>query len=171
MPRASEGAGALVIGCGNRERGDDAAGLAVAAGLRALGIDTIEHSGDGAALLDLWQMASDVILVDAVRAAGEAGAIQVWGVDNVPLDRQFFASSTHHFGVAEAIRLARALHRLPETLRIFGITAGTVSPGAGMTPEVAAAVQEVIHRVAAEFRAARSVPALRFTGLEPRPER
>lgn len=171
MAGASEGAGALVIGCGNRGRGDDAAGLAVAAGLRAAGIDAIEHGGDGAALLDLWQTASDVILVDAVRGAGEAGTIQVWRLDNVPLDRQYFATSTHHFGVAEAILLARALHRLPKTLQIYGITAGTVSPGAGMTPEVAAAVQEVIQRVAAGFRAAASVPPIGLAGLEPKPER
>ena len=41
----------LIIGCGNFDRGDDAAGLLVARRLHALGVDTlhieiIEHSGE-----------------------------------------------------------------------------------------------------------------------------
>jgi len=40
-----------IIGCGNLDRGDDAAGLLVARRLRALGVEAAEHSGEGLTLL------------------------------------------------------------------------------------------------------------------------
>jgi Ni,Fe-hydrogenase maturation factor len=38
-----------IIGCGNAERGDDAAGLLLVRRLRELGVDAHEHSGEGRA--------------------------------------------------------------------------------------------------------------------------
>ncbi len=42
----------MIIGCGNSDRSDDAAGLLVARRLRELGIDARELSGDMLGLLD-----------------------------------------------------------------------------------------------------------------------
>ena len=44
----------LVIGCGNTDRGDDGAGILVARQLRTLGLNAIEHCGDGPPLIELW---------------------------------------------------------------------------------------------------------------------
>jgi Ni,Fe-hydrogenase maturation factor len=51
----------LVIGIGNPDRGDDAAGLAVARNVRAAapaGVAVIELDGDQLALLDAWDGAA-----------------------------------------------------------------------------------------------------------------
>ena len=68
----------LVIGVGNPWRGDDAAGLRVAALLQAHADEAfvvVEQSGEGAALMEAWQDAARVILIDAVRSGAEPGTI------------------------------------------------------------------------------------------------
>jgi len=52
----------LVLGCGNPDRGDDAAGRLVARRLGELGIEARENSGDALALLDAWQGADEVVV-------------------------------------------------------------------------------------------------------------
>jgi hypothetical protein len=59
----------LVIGIGNAYRGDDAAGLAVAEWIRAAAppdVAVVRHEGEPISLLETWDQARDVYLVDAV---------------------------------------------------------------------------------------------------------
>ena len=67
----------LVVGVGNRYRGDDGAGLAAAARLgEAAGAPVVllDNSGDGTVLLDVWQHADAVIVIDAMRSGAPAGS-------------------------------------------------------------------------------------------------
>src|ERR1039458_5833058 len=64
----------LIIGCGNRERSDDGAGILVAERLRELGIEADTRIGDAADLIEAWKGADDVILVDAVVTGAPGGA-------------------------------------------------------------------------------------------------
>ncbi|MCP4684238.1 MAG: hydrogenase maturation protease, partial [bacterium] len=60
-----------VIGVGNEFRGDDAVGLIVASRLREQlpkSIEIIEHTGDGATLMDAWEGADRVYIIDAVKS-------------------------------------------------------------------------------------------------------
>jgi hydrogenase maturation protease len=144
----------LVIGCGNADRGDDAAGLLVAGRLRSMGIDARDHAGDGLALLESWSQAQSVIIVDAVISGASVGAISVWDARTAPVARDVFRASTHAFGVAEAVELGRALGRLPASLTIYGIEARRFEPGAPPSPEVIAAVEEVASRITKEVNRA-----------------
>ena len=51
--------------------------------------------------------------------------------------------STHAFGVAEALELARALNRLPPCLLIYGIEGKNFAMGTGLSPEVRTAAFEI----------------------------
>ena len=144
----------LVIGCGNADRGDDAAGLLVAERLRSMGIDARDHTGDGLALLESWSQADSVIIVDAVISGASVGAISVWDARTAPVARDLFRASSHAFGVAEAVELGRALDRLPASLTIYGIEARQFEPGAPPSLEVLAAVEEVASRIAKEVHSA-----------------
>ncbi len=62
----------------------------------------------------------------------------------------FSRSSTHSFGVAEAVELARALGRLPARIVVFGIEGRDFAQGEGLSPDVDAAVDEVVRRVTEE---------------------
>src|SRR5579859_6692999 len=68
----------LIIGIGNEYRGDDAAGVAAARRIREAGLDgvaMIENNGDGAALIEAWKCADNVIVIDAVQSGAPPGAI------------------------------------------------------------------------------------------------
>ena len=143
----------LIIGCGNRERGDDGAGILVAERLRKLGIEADTRTGEAADLIEAWQGADDVIVVDAVVTGAPVGTVQVWD-GRQPLASVRTTASTHGFGVAEAIELARVLNRLPIRLRVYGIVGRRFEPGAEISPEVQRAVEEVVRRIIDDVSAA-----------------
>jgi hydrogenase maturation protease len=61
-----------------------------------------------------------------------------------------FGGSTHAFGLAEAIELARALDELPQRLVIYAIEGKAFESGAALSPEAAAAVESLAVRVRAD---------------------
>jgi len=128
----------LVIGVGNRARRDDGAGLEVA---RLL--DGVEHEGDALALLELWEGAEDVVLVDAARSGGAPGVVRCFDAIAAPVPTAAVRSSTHALGIADAVELARALGRLPARLRVVAIDGEDFALGQGLTSDVAAAVEAV----------------------------
>jgi hydrogenase maturation protease len=136
-----------IIGCGNSDRGDDAAGLLVARRLRALGVDTLEHTGESASLMECWSGFEHVILVDATAPSGRPGHTLIWKAHADKLPRDVFPCSTHAFGVREAVELARAMSRLPQTLLIYGIEGKRFSFGALLSPEVERAVGSVAQQL------------------------
>ncbi len=143
----------IVIGVGNALRGDDAAGLAVARHLRERvpsGTRVLELEGDLSVLLDAWQGAECVVLVDAMTTGAAPGTVLRLDVRDAPLAARSFHGSTHSFGIAEAVDLARALGRLPPRLVVYGIEGKRFDAGSGMSPEVSAASEQVVDQVLAE---------------------
>jgi hydrogenase maturation protease len=138
----------LIIGCGNPDRGDDGAGILAAQRLRELGLDAVEHSGDGLALMELWNSGDDVILVDAIESGASPGTVLTWDPITHPLCEESYRCSTHAFGPREAIELARALDRLPARIRIYGIEAASFEPGSEPCREVLEAVERVANEIA-----------------------
>ena len=53
-----------------------------------------------------------------------------------------FGASTHAFGLAETIELARALRKLRGTVLVYGIAGTDFNAGEGLTARVAAAVNQ-----------------------------
>ncbi len=136
-----------IIGCGNLDRGDDAAGLLVVLRLRALGVETIAQNGDGISLMDCWTGFDQVILVDAVSPNGMPGRLWTWDAcaDRLPADVSLY--STHAFGMLEAIELARALDRLPRTMYIYGIEGKQFAFGSSLSSEVEPVVEAVAQKL------------------------
>jgi hydrogenase maturation protease len=140
----------LIIGIGNPFRGDDAAGLLAARLLKDMGLDSsivLEHSGEGASLMEVWKGADTVILIDAVSSGGAPGAIHRLEPIQQPLRAQMFQSSTHAFSLPQAIEMARALNELPPRLLVFGIEGRNFRAGTELSPEVSAALPEVASQV------------------------
>lgn len=137
----------LIIGCGNTERGDDAAGVLVARRLRELGAHALEHSGEGLALMESWKGCDSVILIDAVVTGAAPGAITVWDGNLAPMIGDTRGCTTHAFGVAEAVELARVLGRLPHRLSIYGIEGRSFDLGGAPSQEVAEAVERLVQQL------------------------
>lgn len=145
----------LVVGIGNPDRGDDGIGPLVARRLRGhlpQGVAIIERSGDTLALIDDWTGHDAVILIDAAAPGTAPGRIHRIDLLNDELPAELSLSSTHAFGVAEAVGLARALGLLPAHLIAYAIEGTSFDPGAPLSRPAAAAADEVVVRVAAELR-------------------
>ena len=146
---------ALIIGVGNQSRGDDGAGLLVAQGLRALRIpsaDVMESDGDASDLMEAWQTARSVFVIDAARSNSAPGTVFRFDAQNGPINVRMGSRSTHDLGLPEAIELARALGYLPPRCVLYAIEGQDFALGAPMSPPVERACQEVVARVAAEVR-------------------
>ena len=147
--------GIVVIGVGNEYRGDDGSGIAVARRLRErfpAGVTILEESGEGAALMEAWQGATWVMLLDAVRSGALPGTIHRMDAHAAPLPAGFFRYSTHAFSVAEAVELARSLGQLPPRVIVYGIEGDNFDLGAGLSHSVEAAVAAVVEQAAEEVR-------------------
>jgi hydrogenase maturation protease len=143
----------LIIGCGNTDRSDDGAGILVARRLRSLGLNAIEHSGDGLALIELWHGFDDVVVVDAMMSGAEPGSVATWDPVSQPVCSENWRCSSHVFGPAEAIELARVIGRLPEQIRIYGIEGVKFEPGGAPSRDVLDAVDRVGCKIADEISA------------------
>jgi len=139
----------LIIGIGNEFRGDDAAGILLARHLRehlSGGVPVLEHSGEGASLMELFAEHGRILVLDAVKADLVPGTVVCLNAvrDRVPAN--FFHYSTHDFGLAEAVELARRLNRLPEALTIFGIVGRQFGFGDPVSAEVSRVFPRVVQQ-------------------------
>jgi hydrogenase maturation protease len=143
-----------VIGVGNALRGDDAVGLAVAERVRALapeGVEVLEVEQEPTRLIDAWEGADPALVVDAAQSGGEPGTVRRFDASTEGVPARVFRSSTHAFGVGDAVELARALGRLPARVVVYGIEGADFTAGAGLSERVAAAVDEVARLLLAEL--------------------
>lgn len=145
----SPGAGRLrvtVVGVGNRWRGDDGAGPAVLSELASRWggdprVRLLEIRDDITVLLGVWDESDAIWIIDAIEPAESPGA--VLEIDPARLGRGTPLGGCHGVAVADAIELGRALGRTDPDLRVFGIEAGELLHGDGLSPAVAAAVQRL----------------------------
>lgn len=145
-PRATHSNRRVIVGVGNEFRQDDGAGIAVARRLKLLGMPSVrvvEQGGEGTELLDLFQETESVIIIDATSSGADPGTVHRFDLYAVTLPHGLARSSSHSFGVAEAIDMARALGRLPENCLVYGIEGKSFGYGTELSPEVTSAVEQV----------------------------
>ena len=141
-----------VIGVGNPWRRDDGAGLAVARRLQGTleGVTVLEREGEPAGLIDAWDGAERLWLVDAVSSDAAPGSVRRIDIAAEELPPDLFRASTHHLGLAEAVELARALGRLPVHTVFYGIEGASFDAGEGLSHEVEQAVDAVAQAISEE---------------------
>lgn len=128
-----------MIGVGNPWRRDDGAGPAVAAALGGASTD------DPSRLLDLWDGAESVIVIDATASGAVPGTVRCFDA-STPLPAGA-GRSTHTYGVADAVELARELDRLPASLTLYAIEGADFGPGQGLSPAVARAAARLARQL------------------------
>ena len=143
---------AIVIGVGNRDRGDDAAGPMVCDRLQSrLGsVTPVRTFVCEGSILDLalhWEHDDHVIVVDAMQPGAEPGRIVMLDASADPLATPG-AVSTHEIDVSVAIELARAIGRMPARLLVIGIESAQCDWGTEPSAPVDAAIDAVVECVA-----------------------
>jgi hydrogenase maturation protease len=152
----------VVVGLGNEFRSDDGCGPATArqvAELCGKAIDVIQPLADGTGLIMAWSPYRTVFLIDSVKSGAPAGTIFRFEPlkEHLP-EEVFHPTSSHRLTLSQIIRLAETLQKLPGRLILFGIEGINFDYGTAMTPEVAAAVNEVANRIAEEVKQLTDVP-------------
>ena len=148
------GSPVLVVGVGNEFRGDDAVGLYVVRKLReklAHEAVLVEATGEGASLMECWKGFDAAIIVDAVQSAGQPGRKHRFEAHESALPAKFFQTSTHSFGVLQAIEVARALNQLPRWLTVCGIEGKCFDEGAWLSAPVELAAQQLVESLTIEI--------------------
>ena len=147
----------LVCGLGQRLRGDDAVGLEAVTRwaenhphlARHPQVHVLTLESPGLALLDILSRVRAALLVDAVVSGAPVGTLHHLSPDEAAAFRPGSASA-HGWGLAETLALARRVgHPLPGEIHILGVEAGSLAPGAGLSPRV----QDALPRVQAAITA------------------
>jgi hydrogenase maturation protease len=150
----------LVIGVGNRFRGDDGVGEVVAERVRAhlgatdpAGVAVTVLDGEPTRLIDTWADAPLAVVIDAVRSGAEPGTVERIDIDPAASGGPDLPAAsggsggTHTAGLAEALALGRALDRLPDRLVVHLVEGAEFGLGPGLSPPVAAVVDTVVAAV------------------------
>jgi hydrogenase maturation protease len=144
----------VVAAVGNRLRGDDAAGPLVVEALRAAHapVCLVEAATNPLTLLDAWTPDDTVVVVDAVATGARPGTIhELGGADEGMIPDP--PGSTHGFGLAAVVELARTLGRLPRQLTVIGIEGARFDLGTPAHPAVRRAARVVAERIMGIARA------------------
>ena len=160
MAKGNGGEATRLIGVGNEFRDDDALGICVVRELRRRnpGLSKVlEASGEGSALMEAWSGAERVVIVDAVFSGNDPGTIYRFDASAEEIPRGLFHYSTHAFGVAEAVEVARRLGKLPRHLVLYGIEGKAFGTGVGLSDPVLKSIPELIGMIEEEIQAAHLV--------------
>lgn len=146
---------AVVIGVGNRWRGDDGVGPAVLDALRdqvGAGVELVESDGEPTRLLDAFAGGDQVVMIDAVKTGATPGTVHRFTSDDLPAGMGI-GQSSHLVALVDTIAMGKLLGKLPDGLVVIGIEAIDFDHGTEMTTEVAAAVDDAAAAVLDEIRA------------------
>lgn len=143
----------LVAGLGNPDRGDDGVGPLVArilANYLPPEVTTLSVGNDVLTLVAEWACFDLALCIDAAAPLSGPGRIHRFDLTTTDLPRWGSSTSSHGLGLADAVALARSLHQAPSQIIVYAIEGASFAAGASMTPDVVAAVEEVVVLIAAE---------------------
>jgi hydrogenase maturation protease len=134
--------------------GDDTLGLRVAPLLErefdARRVGVSYHDRPGVRLLESLEGARKVVLVDGVQSGAAPGTLH--RIEGEAIYRQLAKhTSTHGFGLAEAIALAVRLGYAPDDLVLHGVEVGSAELDAGLSEAVEAALPRLVSAVRDEL--------------------
>jgi hydrogenase maturation protease len=140
----------VVLCIGNHFRRDDGVAFAVAERARDSlppTVRVVELDGEPARLVDAWADADLAVAVDAGRSDAPAGTVRrIEVTDGGPLPATRPASS-HAYSLGDAVKLGRALGRVPARFVLYAVEGLDFSDGPGLSEPVARAVPDVVARV------------------------
>jgi hydrogenase maturation protease len=144
----------VVIGVGNLDRGDDAAGREVAKRLRGVfgsEIEIVEMDGEATSLLARLEGADAAFLIDACVSGAPPGTARRFDLAQTSLSCVAFGLSSHGFGLGAAIDLAKTLGLLPRRCVVYAIEGASFEIGAPVSTPVRRAIEKVAEKLRREI--------------------
>ena len=144
-----------VIGCGNPNRSDDGAGVAVIQALRESAalreradVRLFDAGTDGMAVMFAARGCATLIVIDSCKTGGEPGAL--FEVPGAELEAPHQPSlNLHDFRWDHALHAGRRIFgdQFPRDVVVLLVEAGSLALGVGLSDPVAAASRRVCSRV------------------------
>ena len=145
----------LIIGLGNTLRGDDGVGVLVAQILARQTlpneVEVVDGGTQGLGLVNLMEGRQRLILIDAADVGKTPGEFVGFTLDEAVLRGNDQHLSVHTAGLREALFLAQALKILPDEVIIFGVQPANLDWISTLSPEVEAALPDLISAVLAKL--------------------
>jgi hydrogenase maturation protease len=146
----------VVLGIGNLIMGDEGIGVRCVQrledeGVLPSGVSIIDGGTSTHELLDELENADLLVIVDAVASRGAPGSLVRLEGDRIP---SAFSNklSPHQHGINDLLATLALLGRSPAKVVLHGVTTARIELGMDLSPEVEAALPELVARVASEAR-------------------
>jgi hydrogenase maturation protease len=146
----------VVLGVGNRLMGDDGFGPRVIEALEKRDIppnvELMDAGVGGMAILSWIEGADKVVIIDSVQTGNEPpGTIYRFTDKELP-PSEMFMLSLHDLNLVDTINIGRVVQKMPDEIVIYGVEVKRIAEFTiEMTPEVEAAMAEVIDLVSEEI--------------------
>jgi hydrogenase maturation protease len=145
--------GIVVVGLGNSYRRDDGVGVAAAAldDLKLPNVRVVAGVVEPLSLLDAWSGAELAVVVDAaITTSSTPGRVRRCTLGDVVTAAE--GLSSHSVDIGRTHALGQALGRVPGALVLYTVEVADMGHGIGLTPQVAAAVPEVVGMAVVEIK-------------------
>lgn len=157
MTTAPAGPPILVVGVGNALMTDDGVGLAALERMReewslGPGVELVDGGAWALTLVPQVEDSSALLLIDAIEAGKSAGTVIELEGFEIP---RFLGTrlSPHQMGVRDLLALCTLRGGLPARTAAIGIQPAVIELGASLSPPVAAAMEDLLARVAQRLEA------------------
>ncbi len=147
----------VVLGVGNRLMGDDGFGPRVIEELqkRAVpsNVELMDAGVGGMAILSWIEGADKVVIIDSVQTNNEPPGTVYRFTDKELPPSDMFMLSLHDLNLVDTINIGRIVQKMPDEIVIYGVEVKRVAEFVDrLTPEVEAAMKEVIDLVLEEIK-------------------
>ena len=131
----------MVMGVGNILLSDEGLGVRFLDELAKIplpeNVELLEGGTAGLELVHLIQEVDYLIIVDAIDAKDEPGALFRFRPDDIRVFPEKYEVSFHQIGIVEVLAMANVLGQAPQTL-IFGVQPKSLEWGLDISPEIQA---------------------------------
>jgi hydrogenase maturation protease len=147
----------VVLGVGNRLMGDDGFGPRIIEELEKRtvpsNVELMDAGVGGMAILSWIEDADKVVIIDSVQTNNEPPGTVYRFTDKEMPPLDMFMLSLHDLNLVDTIRIGHVVQKMPDEIIIFGVEVKRVAEFVdGLTPEVKAAMKEVIDLVMEEIK-------------------
>ena len=150
----SDRAPVLVMAVGNILRQDDGFADAVLKRLEELelpaAVELFDAGTSAIDLMDVFNGRERLIVIDAVRGGQAPGTLYRFSPEEVE-DQALPMNTLHQVGLLETLRLGELVDCKPQSTVVIGVQPEATGLGIGLTPKVAAAVEQAVDLVVKEI--------------------
>jgi hydrogenase maturation protease len=147
----SSGMGKFVLGIGNALLRDEGVGCHVVHALEGISLPDVEIVDGGTCpdVLQLFEDADKLVIVDAVKGGGTPGQIYRFHLEDITLEQKPFLS-LHDVGLVDSLKLMQLWHNIGETV-IVGVEPGEIGWGLELSSKLQERMPQIIDAILSEL--------------------